>query len=319
MSDVLLLVQKCAHTFSFYDLASGHALQHLVLPNFPHEFCVDPARQRAYVGIFGIETAWTRGDEGDTRIAEIDLTERRLLRLLDLWPYRRPHGMACDAAGRLYAMSEAQDTLLVFDRPREQDVPHLAVPSGGIKTHLVTLDAQAETAYGIHLLSNTVTRFHPRDATVAPRAVMPGPRPEGNALSRDERTLFVANRGDDTLVAIDTATLAVGRRVKTRRDPNRIYRRDLPDGRAQLLLTNSGEQSLSVFDADTLEEVHCLALPASPTALSFHPTRPLAYVSFQDDVVRELDLQRWQFVRQIRTLREPDASFVLSGPAAAGD
>lgn len=312
MSDVLLLVQKCAHTFSFYDLDSGQALQHLVLPNFPHEFVVDPDRSHAYVGLFGIETAWTRGQEGDHRVAVIDLQQRLHTRTLDLWPYQRPHGMACDAAGRLYAMSEAQDTLLVFDTPRVQTVPNMAVPSGGIKTHLVTLSADAERAYGVHLLSNTVTRFHPRNPTVAPLAVLPGPRPEGNVLSRDERILFVANRGDDTLVEIHTDDMRLGRRVKTRRDPNRIYRHDRADGQSLLLLTNSGEQSLSVFDATTLEEQGCVPLPANPTALSFHPQRPLAYVSFQDDHVRELDLSTWQFTRAIKTLREPDASFVLT-------
>ena len=142
MSDILLLVQKCAHTFSLYDLASGEALKHIVLPNFPHEFCVDPTRRFAYVGLFGIETAWTRGQEGDHRVAVIDLQRREHTRTLDLWPCRRPHGMACDGQGRLYAMSEAQDTLLVFDDPQAQDVPNLAVPSGGIKTHLVTLTVE---------------------------------------------------------------------------------------------------------------------------------------------------------------------------------
>jgi DNA-binding beta-propeller fold protein YncE len=308
MSDLLLLVQKCAHTFSVYDLEAGVALKHIVLPNFPHEFTVDPARRFAYVGLFGIETAWTRGHDGDTRVAVIDLQLREHVRTLDLWPYRRPHGMACDGQGRLYAMSEAQDTLLVFDDPRTQDVPNMAVPSGGIKTHLVTLTADAEWAYGVHLLSNTVTKFHPRNPTVAPQAVLPGPRPEGNALSKNERTLFVANRGDDTLVEIDTATMALGRRVKTRRDPNRIYRHD-----GLLLLTNSGEQSLSVFDAASLTEVVCIDLPANPTALSFHPNKPCAYVSFQDDRVRVLDLERWAFEREFQTLREPDASFVLAG------
>lgn len=312
MSEQLLLVQKCAHTFSFYDLDSATATAHVVLPNFPHEFVVDPARRFAYVGLFGIETAWTRGHEGDHRIAVIDLQARRHVRTLDLWPYRRPHGMACDSEGRLYAMSEAQDTLLVFDRPEQQEVPNMAVPSGGIKTHLVTLTADAQCAYGVHLLSNTVTKFHPRNPTVAPVAVLPGPRPEGNALSRDERVLFVANRDDDSLVEIDTATMALGRRVRTRRDPNRIYRYDSPDGRELLLLTNSGEQSLSVFDAATLEEVHCVALPANPTALSFHPARAQAFISFQDDRVRVLDLVHWRFEREIATLREPDASFVLT-------
>lgn len=312
MSDLLLLVQKCAHTFSVYDLDSGAALKHIVLPNFPHEFCVDPASRFAYVGLFGIETAWSRGEVGDHRVAVIDLAKREHVRTLDLWPCYRPHGMACDGQGRLYAMSEAQDTLLVFDDPEQQEVPNMAVPSGGIKTHLVTLSADAEWAYGVHLLSNTVTKFHPRNPTVAPIALMPGPRPEGNALSRDERTLFVANRGDDTLVEIDTATMALGRRVRTRRDPNRIYRHDSADGRELLLLTNTGEQSLSVFDAASLTEVACVELPANPTALSFHPKRPLAYVSFQDDRVRVLNLRDWQFEREIATLREPDASFVLS-------
>ena len=61
MSDLLYLVQKCAHTFSVYDLDSGAALEHIVLPNFPHEFVVDPTRRYAYVGLFGIETAWSTG------------------------------------------------------------------------------------------------------------------------------------------------------------------------------------------------------------------------------------------------------------------
>ncbi|TKC88027.1 YncE family protein [Trinickia terrae] len=314
MNDILLLVQKCAHTFSFYDLESKAALAHIVLPNFPHEFAVDAHRRFAYVGIFGIETAWSRGHQGDHRIAVIDLHERTHARTLDLWPYYRPHGMATDAEGRLYAMSEADNLLLVFDHPTRQDVPNMAIPSGGIKTHLVTLTRDARTAYGVHLLSNTVTKFHPRDATVPALAVMPGPRPEGNALSSDERTLYVANRGDDTLVAIDTATMACGRRVKTRSDPNRIYRTQSVDGRDLLLLTNSGEQSISVFDAAHLEEVERVALPANPTALSFHPARRSAFVSFQDDFVRELDLDSLKFVSELRTLREPDASYVLANP-----
>lgn len=313
MADILLLVQKCAHTFSFYDLQSGQALKHIVLPDFPHEFCVDAGKRFAYVGIFGIETAWTRGQQGDCRIAAIDLAQRAHVRTLDLWPYYRPHGMACDGHGRLYAMSEANDTLLVFDQPGEQEVPNMAVSSGGIKTHLVTLTADAEWAYGVHLLSNTVTKFHPRNPTVAPVTVMPGLRPEGNALSRDECKLFVANRGDDTLVEIDTATMQPGRRVKTRRDPNRIYRHDAPGGAELLLLTNSGERSLSVFDSRALKEVQCVELPANPTALSFHPDGQRAYVSFQDDRVRELDLASWRFTREIATLREPDASYVLVG------
>jgi hypothetical protein len=41
--------------------------------------------------------------------------------------------------------------------------------------------------------------------------------------------------------------------------------------------------------------------------------RPAAYVSFQDDHVRELDLRAWRFVNEFATLREPDASHVVPG------
>lgn len=313
MKDILLLVQKCAHTFSFYDLDTGEAIKHIVLPNYPHEMVVDRDRRHAYVGIFGIETAWTVGQQGDHRIAVIDLDTRLQSAMLDLWPYYRPHGVACDAQGRFYAMSEADNVLLSFDDPLQQRVPDMAVSSGGIKTHLFALTSDASTAFGVHLLSNTVTRFHPRDAAVAPIAVSPGPRPEGNALSRDERVLYVANRGDDTLVEIDTETMTLGRRVKTRRDPNRVYRHDPPTGDSLLLLTNSGDRSLSAFDTNSFTEVQHIELPANPTALSFHPDGKRAYISFQDDKVRELNLENWTFERDIRTLREPDSSFILTG------
>ena len=51
MNDILLLVQKCAHTFSFYDLETRTALKHIVLPSFPHEFTVDVAESATQVNL----------------------------------------------------------------------------------------------------------------------------------------------------------------------------------------------------------------------------------------------------------------------------
>ena len=306
--ETLLLVQKCAHTFSFYDLATGQAEKHIALPNFPHEFAVDPARKLAYVGHYGIETASHLGDMGGHSVFVIDLETREHVSTLNLWPFYRPHGLAVDRAGRLFVMSEAHNTLLRFSDPLASQVPDLAVASGGYKTHLFALTRDAETAYALNLLSNTVTKIRPNDPTFAPVAVMPGPTPEGNVLSADESLLYVANRGDDTIVAIDTATMKVVAGGKTRRDPNRLYRTADRERRDLLLATNSGEQSLSVFDTD-LKEQRCLALPANPLALSLHPTRRAAFISFQDQTVRRLNLDTFEFEQQIATLQEPDSSY----------
>ncbi len=305
----LLLVQKCAHTFSFYDLTSGKAEKHIVLPNFPHEFTVDPRRKLAYVGHYGIETASHLGDMGGHSVFVIDLEKREHTATLNIWPFYRPHGITVDQEGRLYVMSEAHNTLLRFSAPYQQRVPDLAVPSGGYKTHLFALTADAQTAYALNLLSNTVTKIRPHDPAFAPVAVMPGPTPEGNCLSADESLLYVANRGDDTIVAIDTASMKVVQRGKTRRDPNRVYRITDSQGRDWLLTTNSGEQSLSVFDLE-LHEVKCIELPANPLALSLHPTARAAFLSFQDEKVRQLNLDNFAFEFEFSTLREPDSSYL---------
>jgi YVTN family beta-propeller protein len=308
-TETLLLVQKCAHTFSFYDLATGQAEKHIVLPNFPHEFTVDPVRQVAYVGHYGIETASHLGDVGGHSVFVIDLQRREHTHTLNIWPFYRPHGLTVDGQGRLYVMSEGHNTLLRFSDPLNRHVPDLAVPSGGYKTHLFALTRDAETAYALNLLSNTVTQIKPNDPTFTPQAMVPGPVPEGNVLSADEKLLYVANRGDDTLVAVDTTTLQVVARGKTRRDPNRVYRFKGADGQDQLITTNSGEHSLSVFGTD-LQERRCLALPSNPLALSLHPTERAAFISFQDETVRRLDLDRFEFTQTLKTLREPDSSYV---------
>jgi YVTN family beta-propeller protein len=307
--ETLLLVQKCAHTFSFYDAATGRAEKHIVLPNFPHEFAVDPVRKRAYVGHYGIETASHLGDAGGHSVFVIDLEQREHVATLDIWPFYRPHGLSLDAEGRLYVMSEAHNVLLRFSDPLHRHVPDLAVPSGGYKSHLFALTQDAQTAYALNLLSNTVTKIKPHDSTFVPVAMVPGPVPEGNVLSADEALLYVANRGDDTIVAVDTASMKVVASGKTRRDPNRLYRTTDAQGREVLLATNSGDQSLSLFGTD-LQERRCVVLPANPLALSLHPGGRAAWISFQDQTIRRLNLDSFEFDREFTTLREPDSSYL---------
>lgn len=303
--EILLLVQKCAHTFSFYDVASGDAIKHIRLPDFPHEFVVDSKNRFAYVGHYGIETSSHKG-EGGCSVFVIDLEKGEHVRTLDIWPYFRPHGLAMDEQDRLYVLSEGHSTLLIFDEPHLKDVPDRAIPSGGYKSHLVALTRNGETAFALNLLSNTITRLKPQDPTVAPIPLQPGSMPEGNCFSRDERTLYVATRGDNSIVAVDVETLQVTRRGRTGADPTRIYR----DRHDRLYVTNYAEHSISVFNAD-LEEIHRIELDTYAIAMSLHPTRDLAFVTLKDQRVGMLDLQTFTFQRYFHTLLEPDVSQVI--------
>ena len=304
--EILLLVEKCSHCFSYYDVASGDRLHSIQLEEFPHEFVVDAARRFAYVGHYGVETSGHLG-RGGTRIFQIDLAARKLARTIDIAPFNRVHGMQMDEQGRLYALSEDRAQLVVLDHPETDTAPRRAVPAGGIKSHLFALARDGQTAYVMNLLSHTVTKVRPHDATVAPVACSPGEKPEGYALSADERTLYVTNRWSNTFAAIDTASMKVLREAPSREDPTRLYL--YRDGR--LLVTNYGECSLSVVDPASLEELARIPMEARPIALSFHPTRPLAFVSQDDDKLGYFNMETLVFERFIATQREPDVSCVV--------
>ncbi|VTU45313.1 YncE family protein [Variovorax sp. PBL-E5] len=304
--EILLLVEKCSHCFSYYDIDSGERLHSILLDEFPHEFVVDAATRYAYVGHYGVETSGHLG-AGGTRIFQIDLAARRLARSIDIAPFNRLHGMQMDAQGRLYALSEERAQLVVLDHPERDSAPSRAVPSGGIKSHLFALTRDGQTAYVMNLLSHTVTRVRPHDATVAPLACSPGQKPEGYALSADEKTLYVTNRWSHTLAAIDTATMKVLREAPSREDATRLYLHR--DGR--LLVTNYGERSLSVVDPASLKEMARIPMAARAIALSFHPSRPLAFVSQDDDRIGCFNMQTLAFERFIATQREPDVSRVV--------
>lgn len=305
--DTLLLVEKCSHCLSYYDIESGVRQHSIALPDFPHEFVVDPDGRYAYVGHYGVETSGHLG-HGGTSILQIDIAGRRLARAIDIAPFNRLHGMQMDAQGRLYALSEERAELVVLERPATDTAPRRAVSTGGIKSHLFALTRDGSTAYSMNLLSHTVTKVKPYDATFAPVPCAPGEKPEGYALSADETTLYVTCRWSNTLCAIDTATMRVLYRAPSREDATRLYL--YRDGR--LVVTNYGERSLSIVDPATLAELAHIPMEARAIALSFHPARPLAFVSQDNNKLGYFNMETLRFERFIATQNEPDVSCVIS-------
>ena len=304
--EVLLLVEKCSHCFSTYDLQSGERIASVALPEFPHEFVTDAANRYAYVGHYGVEHSGISGPGGHT-IFQIDIRSSKLVRSIDLSPFNRIHGLQIDDQDRLYALSEEKATLLVLDQPQTDTAPKRAVSSGGVKSHLFALSRDGQTAYCMNLLSHTVAKVRPWDPLFVPVLCSPGEKPEGYALSEDEHTLYVTNRWSNTLAAIDTATMKVQRTAPSRDDATRLYR--YRDGR--IVVSNYGERSLSIIDPDSLAELAHVPTGARAIALSFHPSKPLAYVSLDDDRVGIFDMERAAFTGYIATQREPDVSKVV--------
>lgn len=301
---VLMLVEKSSHCLSFYDRATTDRLCSIDLPRYSHEIAVSADRSHVFVGHYGVRTSADPGD-GGTSIAVVDLASRVVTRLIDCRPYGRLHGLSLDGHGRLLALSEGANVLLSFDDPLTDAAPSRAVPSGGLKSHLFAVRDDGAFAYCCNLLSHTVTKVSPRDATVASLAVVPGEKPEGLWLTRDGGTLYVANRLSDTLVAVDTATMTVTASMPTRSDPLRVYGLD----GGLLLLANCGDRSISVVDANDMRECGVLSLDGIPVAA--HVCGGTAFVSLTGDRCVEVDLSRLAIVKTFKTQSEPDCCFLL--------
>jgi YVTN family beta-propeller protein len=302
-----MLIEKRDHCLSFYATDSGERLARIALPDFPHEFAVDRDRRYAYVGHYGARTSADPGP-GGAAVLVVDIGRRALAGRIDCTPYRRLHGLAVDERGRLHVLSEAAGALLTFPEPRVAGLPAV-VPSGGRRSHLVTVSADAAYAYCSNLESRTVTKIAPADPSVAPLVATPGDRPEGMLLSADGRRLYVGNRGSNTLAVIDTATMAVLASAPARRDPTRLYW--MRDGR--LLVANFADCSMSVVDAATLAELAFLPVDGRPAAACIDPRTGHAFVSVDSDQSLEIDLDTMTIVSAIRTGREPDCCMVLPG------
>lgn len=304
--EILFLVEKCSHCVSYYDANSGEKLHTIKLPEYPHEVAFDSENKFAYLGHYGVETSGHIGDGGHT-IMVIDVAKREHVRTIDVHPYNRLHGMNMDKHDRLCALSEDKATLLSFDDPRTAEAPDYAVSTGGIKAHLFALSQDGEFAYAMNLLSHTVTKIKPRDATFKPVAVSPGKKPEGYCLINDDMQLAVTNRLSNTISLIDTATMKVIQEGPTQNDATRIYQaRD-----KRLVVTNYGNDNVSIFNSQTLKEEACIEMGARPIALSFHPVKNWAYVSQDDDQMAILDLDNNAVIKRFATGSEPDVSRVF--------
>lgn len=307
-SDTLLVMEKGDRSLSFYELATGRRTGRVELPGeYPHEFVVDRAGARAYAALYGAKSSTTPGPGGDA-VHVVDLAARSLTRTIDCAPFRRLHGIRLDARDRLFVLSEDRDVLLGFDAPEKAERPDRAVGTGGIKGHLFSLSRDGETAYVANILSNTVSRVRPFAPAESPRVVATGLWPEGNALSPDEATLYVANRRSATLTALATEAMTITRTVTTRGD---VVRVDCgPEG--DLILANYAEKSLSLLDP-ALKEMAVVPLGAAPVALARHPSSPLAFAALEDDRIAVVDLDGRRVQGTLATGREPDVMVVLPG------
>jgi YVTN family beta-propeller protein len=318
-AETLLVANKREATVSLIDLATGRVRATLPTGEAPHEIAVSADGGTAAVANYGA------GRAGST-LTVLELGAggaARVARTIDLGAWRRPHGVAFLADGRLLVTVEDSQAMLVVDVARGR--VEQAIRTGADVSHMIVGSPDGRRAYVANIGSGSVSVL---DLAKAERvAVVPtGRGAEGIALSPDGAELWVTNREDDTVSVVDTAKLAVVATLPAADFPIRAEM--TPDGR-RVLVSCAGSGDLAVFDRASRSLVRRLELPAAPARSGERGDRGMFAGAFgrssvpigieiapdgrrvwiahsRGDAISVVDLERLEKTGELRAGREPD-------------
>jgi YVTN family beta-propeller protein len=298
----LLVGNKGEDTLSFIDLGSGRELGRSPTGRMPHEIAISPDGQQAAVVAYG-----------GTTIDIFDVATRAKRRTIDLSPNAGPHGLVWLDDGRLVATTERSQSLAMVDTSRGDALTSVRTDQQG--THMVAVSPDKSRAYTANIPAGTVTIVD-LAAGRKLRDIPVGGRPEGIALARDGRELWVGDLEGARVQAFDTATGERIAEVKTGPTPIRVVAS--PDGK-WVVTSNLGSGSLTVIDAAGRKAVREITVSGSReagqvTILFSADGRRLYAAETGTDQVAEVDFAGGTVLRRLQAGKNGDGLAIA--PAA---
>ena len=246
----LLVLLRNASTLAIVDPGSGKVLGRVPTVKDPHEVTTDG--KLAYV---------CSQIEG---MAIIDIAAQKEVRRFNPGSGSASHDVLY-ANGKVYFTAEGYKAIGRYDPVANTIDWWLGTGQNG--THMLVFSRDMNTLFMPNTGSASVSIVEgiqagpPKwEVTSVP---VPGPGPEGIALSPDGRELWVASRRDGSVSIIDVAGKKVTETLKLgMKDGNRL--RITPDGR-QVLVLDGGTGTLVVLDAASRKETNRVKLAPGPT------------------------------------------------------
>jgi DNA-binding beta-propeller fold protein YncE len=309
----LIVLNKSGASASILDLENGSELARIEVGVGPHEVAVSPDGALAVVANYGDR------NPGNT-LSVIDLTEREVIRTIDLGENRRPHGILYIDETNVLVTTEDSRQLLKVNVETGEIVA--AMETGGAVGHMVAVSQDGSRAFVPHMYSDNVAVL---DLESGERiALIPlGEQPEGIDSRPGHPEIWITNRAGNTVSVLHAQTLEVIETIACADFPIRL--KFTPDGK-YALVSNARSGDVAVFDADERKEAHRIAMLAesvadkderlfgeqfgdspTPVGIVVHPDGNRAYVANTNaDVISVIDLKDFELVDRLVAGEEPD-------------
>ena len=313
-AETLVVLNKSEATASLIDLESGEVRATLPTDFGPHEAATSPDGRLALVGNYG-----SREKPGSS-LTVIDVPGAKVVKIIDLGEYQRPHGLLFLPDGRrALVTAEGNRALLLVDV--EKGVVEKSFETDQDVSHMVEVALGGRMAFVANIGSGSVSVIDLEKGVVV-RTIETGAGAEGITASVDGQEIWVTNRGSDTVSVIDAESLEILTQIPCASFP--IRAKATPDGK-HFLVSCARSADIAVLDAASRKEVRRIPQDlravdtvdrlfgdqfgesSVPIGIVIHPDGRKAWVAHTNaDVVVEIDLESWKIVRLLEAGREPD-------------
>jgi YVTN family beta-propeller protein len=292
----VLMIDKLAGHVRFFDPATLQERANLELPKNPHDFALSADHRFAYVPIYG-PGIYNRNPEPGHEVYVLDLAAQKVAKVIDVAPYRSPHGVQIDAQGRLYVTAELDRKILVVDPEAGTVVDTIDHEGSG---HWLAVLPNGEKAYVANKNDRPfVSVIDLRARRQVGRVSMPNGT-QGIAASPDGKRVIAMDYANPEIAVIDTATDKVVAKLQLEDTSEPAYKASFsPDG--HWLLTMAGS-TIGVFDANDLGAgQRTLTVGASPMGIAFSADGTTALVANHGDgTVSVVDLSTARLTRTFK-------------------
>lgn len=299
--DVILTANQKSASVTMIEVQSGRTVSHIPVGAGPHELAASSDGRAAVVPLFG--KSFLRGDGYGKEIAVIDIASATVKRTIDLSENTSPHGAIFLADNRTAAVTSSDaKTVVLVDTETGNIVKTIEI---GNPPYLLIQSSDKQFAYSVNPQTDTLSELNLDSKTLTRTFSIQG-EPGGIAVSQDGKSAWISRTGADALSVID---LANGEIIKTFEGIDIMRRVCIsPDGKT-ILVTSQALNEVSVFEADTKQEIGKIPLGEgiSASGATFGANSEIAYVTSPgSNLILELDVEKRTVLRKFNTESSPD-------------
>lgn len=292
----LLVANQQAASASIVELSTGE-VTHIQVGAGPHETAISPDGKWGVVGIYGI------GGAPGNQLAVIDMTEKKVVRSIDLGTYTRPHALVALKGNpfRVIATSETTKNIITVDI--ESGKVTSATSTGANGSHMVAVAADEKRAFSANLFDGTMSSLDlSQQKTLGTIPI--APRSEGIATTPSGHEAWVGSNDQGTVTIVNTAAMKIDTVIGGFGVPYRMA--VSPDSKLAVIV-EAGANQISIIDAATRRTLGTVAMGGSPRGVSITPDSKTAFITLGPQAeVLAVDLAERKVLARYKVQAAPD-------------